>query len=138
VLGDRKGLQEGWSSFLSRFGFDCFFTLTFRNPAWSAECAVDRACRLLRKFFKHRHMKLDAFVVAEQHLNGCYHVHGMLRLGALSDDQGVQLLRGLWTLGFNTYGRCQFDLIRSSESVRLYISKYLTKRVADYRLLGLK
>lgn len=131
-------VQEGWSEFFSRFGFDCFFTLTFREPSFSAECACDRAERLLRKFFKHRHQKLDAFVVAEQHLNGSYHAHGLLRLGALGREQSIELLRGLWTLGFNTYGRCRFDLIRNQEAVRLYISKYLTKRIADYRLIGLK
>lgn len=132
----RQDLKESWAKFLERFEFDCFFTLTYRAPATSAILSIDRASRLLGKFYDSLKIPLQSFIVAEQHESGTYHAHGLLRLGTLNKENQVLLCRALWKAGWQKYGRCSFELIRSSEDVRAYVGKYLTKRVADHRFVG--
>lgn len=129
-------LQTSWIEFLERFKFDCWFTLTFRVPSASAGLAIDRASRLIAKVSRRlRIMGLLAFVVAERHSNGTYHCHGLLRLGALSDEVIRMVLTVFWEIAFDMFGRNSFALVRDSCAVRTYVSKYLTKRPADYRFV---
>lgn len=136
----RQELQTEWIAFLSRFGFDAWFTVTYKTPAASSILAIDRTQRVLRKAFKQIKTPLDAFIVSEQHRDGTYHSHGMLKLGALSAEMERQLLRYLWDCTFHdsVCGRNSFSIIRESDAVRRYVSKYLVKRPADFRFLGFK
>lgn len=131
----QEKLIDAWVELLGRFEYDCFFTLTFRNPATSSILAIDRASRLLTKFFKSIHHPLRSFVVAEQHQSGLYHVHGLLHLGALSSLHAEQILTALWKAGFDRFGRCSFELVQDPSRVRSYVSKYLIKKVCDHRFV---
>lgn len=132
----KRELVSAWSEFLNRFEYDCFFTLTYREPAQSAMLAIDRASRLLGKFYDNLDRPLNAFVVAEQHRNGSYHAHGLLELKGLDREADVMLCRALWQAGYDKFGLCRFELVRDGGQVRNYVSKYLVKRVADHRFIG--
>lgn len=135
---NKEHLIEEWVEFLDGFGYDCFFTLTFREPASSSILAIDRAAKLLSKFGKSIHFYFSAFIVAEQHKSGMYHVHGLLRLGALDSSHTELMLEGLWRAGFEKFGRCSFQLVKDGGRVRAYVSKYLVKKVCDHRFVGMQ
>jgi hypothetical protein len=135
---EKQQLRQEWASFLGRFHFDVWFTLTFKNPANSGGLAIARTARLLRKAFKGVGIEGDnlAFVVAEEHrLGGMYHTHGMMRLDALDKQFEDTFLRYFHRVAFELYGRNRFSRIACNDSVRYYVSKYITKRVADWLII---
>jgi len=126
---------DSWVSMLDEKKYDCFFTLTYREPASSSILAIDRGQRLLRRYFKSLKFRLDAFVVAEQHKSGLYHCHGLLKI-PLTNETNVDLfLTGLWKIGYEKFGRCSFQKIVDPERVRKYIAKYLLKDGGDWRFV---
>jgi hypothetical protein len=133
---ERIALQNAWTSFLAKFKFDCWFTLTYRNPAQSSILAIDRAARLINLVVKRTKLHIAAFIVAEQHRSGTFHCHGLMRLGALSAEIERMILHYFWQVGFDLFGRNSFAMVRDSDAVRIYVSKYLTKRPADHRFVG--
>ena len=98
---------------------------------------IDRACKLLRKVSKKLGTKIGGFIVAEEHRNGTFHVHGLMRLGALSNDTSKDMLREFWAMGLELYGRNSFALVKDSEAVRKYVAKYLIKGPADHRFINI-
>jgi hypothetical protein len=135
---ERIELQTAWAAFLGKFKFDCWFTLTYRNPAQSGILAIDRAVRLINLVVKRTKLHIAAFVVAEQHRSGTYHCHGLMRLGALSVEIERTILRYFWQVGFDLFGRNSFAMVRDSDAVRIYVSKYLTKKPADHRFVNIQ
>lgn len=131
-------LRSAWVTFLGKYAFDSWFTLTYRNPAQSSILAIDRAAKLVIRVCKHLKLNLGAFIVAESHRNGSYHCHGLMRLGAASKEMDAMILRTFWQIGFNMYGRCSFDLVRDPDAVTQYVSKYLTKGFTDHRFLNVR
>jgi hypothetical protein len=129
-------LAKAWVAFLGKFKFDCWFTLTFRNPAQSSILAIDRAVRLVNLVVKRTKIKVSAFIVAEQHRSGTFHCHGLMRLGALSAEIERMILHYFWQIGLEMFGRNSFAMVRDSDAVRIYVSKYLTKKPADHRFVG--
>jgi len=132
---NRDACIDAWISTLEKFQFDCFFTLTYKEPAESSMLAIDRASRLLTKNFKKLKIPLSAFVAAEPHRSGLYHCHGLLKLGALGDLQKKLILTDLWKVGYEMFGRCSFEVIEDAERVRAYVSKYLLKSNCDWRFV---
>jgi len=126
---------DSWIAKLNEFQFDCFFTLTYKEPADSSILAIDRAARMLTKNFKKLKIPLCAFVAAEPHRSGLYHCHGLLKLGGLCDWQKKLILTDLWKVGYEMYGRCSFEVIEDAERVRAYVSKYLLKSECDWRFV---
>lgn len=96
----RQALKQEWVNLLNQLGCDVWFTLTFRKGASSAMLAVDRTKRLLKKACKSIDLECNAFIVAEQHLSGTYHAHGMMVVGALSEELEAMFLRHFWKLAF--------------------------------------
>ncbi|MBI5304883.1 MAG: hypothetical protein HY868_22305 [Chloroflexi bacterium] len=123
---------------MSQLGCDAWFTLTFRDGASSAELAVDRTIALLRQACKEIKLDCNAFVVAEQHRNGTFHSHGMMRLGALSQEFEREILQHFWRVAMEKYGRNRFTRIANGNAVGYYVAKYLTKNLADWRFVGFK
>lgn len=128
-----RELQSSWASFLEKFSFDCWFTLTFKKPAQSGILAIDRTIRLIETVSKKAKINVSAFVVAEAHKNGSYHSHGLMRIGALTAELERIILKIFWEIGVDMFGRNSFALVRDSAAVRVYVSKYLTKQPADHR-----
>lgn len=135
---EREKLRAGWNQFLGGQGFDCFWTMTYKEPANSAGLAIDRSKRLLTNFYKSisKGAQVHAFIVAEQHLSGSYHVHGLMRLGVQGDDIQFAMRKGLWAAAHKKYGRARFEPVNDADAVRGYVCKYLTKRVCDYAVVG--
>jgi hypothetical protein len=140
----RHGCREEWVSFLDRFGFDTWFTITVdakKHSPWksgvqamgSVEAGLKAACAAM-------HIPLDAFIVAEVFDSGLYHCHGMMRVGALDEVYQRLALSALWRYCFDRFGRSRFEVVRSSQDVQGYVSKYLTKsgNEIEWRLLGLR
>jgi hypothetical protein len=124
-------LEHGWAEFLQEQGYDCFFTVTFRDPAHSPEAAIWRAKTFLIRYFEGRCERVKAFIVAEPHELGFYHVHGLL------DSHGsFELRRSLWSHCFNRHGRCRFEPFESSEAVAVYVMKYCVKQSSSWEMIG--
>jgi hypothetical protein len=135
---NRQELKRAWATLLSQLGCNVWFTITFRKGAQSAMLAVDRTTRLLKKAHEGIKMDCNAFVVGEQHKNGTYHTHGMLRLGALSKEFEDIFLKYFWEVTFKAHGRNVFSRIRKGDAVGYYVAKYVSKEMADFRFIGFK
>jgi len=131
----RDEMIDSWVELLDKKKFDCFFTLTFREPASGSILAIDRGQRLLRYYFKSLKFPLDAFIVAEQHKSGLYHVHGLLKIPRMMETNVDMFLTGLWKIGYEKFGRCSFQKIVDPERVRKYVAKYLLKDGGDWRFV---
>ena len=134
----RQELKHAWCDLLTQLDCDVWFTLTFRKGADSAMLAIDRTKRVLRKACEGVQMECNAFIVAEQHTNGTYHTHGMLRVGALSQAFEEIFLQHFWRVAFEAHGRNAFTRISDGDAVGYYVAKYLTKELSDYRFIGFK
>jgi len=134
----KQEIQVAWAGFLERFNFDTWFTLTYREPAQSAILAVDRAVRLVKTVCKRLKISVAVFIVAEQHRNGSYHCHGLMRLDALPGHLAANVLTAFWSIALDLFGRNSFAGVKDSTAVRTYVSKYLTKQPADWRLMNVQ
>jgi hypothetical protein len=134
----KQELKQTWVNLLAHLNFDVWFTLTFRDSASSAGLAIARTVRLLKSACKEIHLECNAFIVAEEHRNGTYHAHGLMRVCALSKEFEQDILRHLWQCALDKYGRNSFTPIGKRDAVSHYVAKYLTKNFADYRLVGFK
>lgn len=134
----KQELKQSWVNVLSQLGFDVWFTLTFRDGASSAGLAIARTIRLLKSACKEIHLECNAFIVAEEHRNGTYHAHGLMRVQALSKEFEQDILRHLWQRALDKYGRNSFTPIGKRDAVGYYVAKYLTKDLADYCFVGCK
>lgn len=134
----REALLAGWSEFLGRFGFDCFATLTFKVPAATGQTALRRGIKFLRTFYKPLKRKPFAFLCAEPHQSGSYHVHGLIRLESLDEQHGYLMRQGMWEQAHKQYGRARFEPVYSADAVERYIAKYLVKGdgLAEHVIIG--
>lgn len=134
----RDKVKCQWMRFLEPLGGDTFFTITFDDRkggfARGANQACNRGVQLLGGVARKWGRPIPGFVVAEQHENGSYHVHGLLRLGGRSEEELGHMRSMLWRAAFDTYGRSEFRAIGDVEGVRGYVSKYLLKEVAEFRI----
>jgi len=125
-------LAEAWVDWLSGFGFQGFYTQTFKDPVRFPRLAMDRGWRILRSLAGRYGVGVRAFLVAEEHRLGTYHTHGLVMTFPIPLMDLPGSLRFVWIFGFETYGLCRFEDIRSIGGVAGYVAKYITKRVADY------
>jgi hypothetical protein len=126
-----EAARAGWVKFLAARRYDCFFTMTFQSAARSSDAALHRAEMFLTRYFSGRREKVSAFIVAEPHQLGHYHIHGLL------DSHGsFQLRRALWAAGKNRHGRCRFEPLRNGEAVQAYVTKYCLKESAAWLMVG--
>jgi hypothetical protein len=134
----KQELKQTWVNLLTQLNFDVWFTLTFRDSASSAGLAIARTVRLLKSACKEIHLECNAFIVAEEHRNGTYHAHGLMRVRALSQEFEQDILRHLWQRAYDKYGRNSFTPIGKWDAVGHYVAKYLTKDFSDYSFVGFK
>jgi len=95
---------------------------------------MDRLARVVNVLAVRYEVPVLAFIVAEQHRLGSYHAHAILA----SESPGCSLLelpdslRFLWLEGSERFGICRAVSIERIGGVVGYVSKYITKRVAEY------
>lgn len=123
----KRAKQKIWDIARSN-SWDYFFTLTF-DP-----CCVNRydysACAdLIKKFTKSlAYYNCDWIIVPEQHADGAYHFHGLIR-GTPPLDIGKVMKDGsvLYNLRNYRYGFTSCSRIKNEQSVATYLTKYITK-----------
>lgn len=129
---DIDDVRRAWVRFLSGFGFQCFYTQTFADPVRFPRLAMDRGWRVLRSLAGRYGVGVRAFLVAEEHILGTYHTHGLVMTFPIPLMELPSSLKFLWMLGFERYGLCRIEDIKSVGGVSGYVAKYITKRIADY------
>lgn len=155
VRGEDKVHEEKLSQSLSRArsvirqvvicnDWDWFFTCTLnpdkhnRHSLYAFQVAFPQWIRDYRKKYK---CKIEYAIVPEQHKDGAWHVHGVLRgipTSHISDFiPGIHpqklINKGYKNWGFcsEKFGYCSLDQIKDPVAVGHYLSKYITKEVAD-------
>lgn len=80
--------------------------------------------------YKHQ-IKIDYVMIPEMHKDGSWHLHGLLM--GLPEDHLKTNEHGYldWFPYRNKFGYCSIDRIKSHEAVSKYITKYITKDLAD-------
>jgi hypothetical protein len=132
----------GWVDLLERLHPDTFWTITFDHKkcgfAHSGQNAVDRSEWVINKVAKSVGCPLPSFIVAEQHIDGAYHCHGLSRIAGLTGELDWMIRKALWETAFAKYGRNEFREIESIGGVRGYVSKYVVKSRADWKIISPK
>jgi len=126
-----QDLRQAWQDWLSRFGFQAFYTQTFAEPVMYPRLAMNRAWHVLRTLTGRYGVGVRAFIVAEQHLLGTYHAHALVLTFPTPVLRLRDSLRWVWLVG-SEYGLCRFESIDSIGGVSGYVSRYLTNRMCDY------
>lgn len=140
----RQRLRDAWLSFLSRYPWQVFFTISYRDEI-PARLAIDRAARWLHGLWSVYSDRVDsmmAFIVAEQfRFRGGYHCHGLMYTSPISYLDIPDSLRMGWLHGRELFeSMVRMEGIRSVGNVQGYVSKYLTKgfeyREPDYDIVS--
>lgn len=101
--------------------WDHLVTLTFRWEAsiWSAK-------RCFRKFMAREYPRLSYFAAFEPNPGrDGHHVHSVL-----AGDSNLYR-KGMWRALFDRYGRTEVEKVKQKQDCTSYVSKYLTKAMAD-------
>jgi len=136
-IDENVQLREAWSSWLAGLGFQAFYTQTYADPCHYPRLAIERGWRVIRTLAVRYEVDVFAFLVAEEHRNGTYHCHGLVRTSPVGVLALKDSLRWIWLLG-SEWGLCRFESIARVGGVTGYVAKYLTKRICDYDLFEVK
>lgn len=126
----RQNARTSLAGFLQQYTWDAFFTATFSKPANTPSLACDRVLRAMPYCTR-------AFVAAEPHKLGNYHAHGLIyanpeRLSLA----GAEHVLDSFTSNLKRYGWSSVSAIRDKGAVSNYCSKYITKDMSDWRMIG--
>lgn len=133
-LSPAKQLHNGWLSFLSRYEWQWFCTMTFRDSVHPE--SADKRFRLFvsklnRALFGPRwsskkHMTVYWARGMEYQKRGVLHFHALLACGG--KDLTQQAVRQRWVAVWNDLsGYARIENVRSSEEATRYVTKYVTK-----------
>ena len=124
-------VQEAWGKWLSLREWDWFLTITFKRPRKDVILALNAVENALKSVYSHP----TAFLGAEYHRSGDVHVHGLFKLCRSCRLEDTTL--HLWSALFNRLGRSEVVPPRHKADVIKYTTKYCTKDLTDWRILGL-
>lgn len=122
-------VQSGWAEWLSGVDWDWFLTVTFKRPRKDVILALNAVENAINSVYSHS----TAFLGAEYHRSGDVHIHGLFKLpeGHRHNDSNW-----LWATLFERLGRSEVVPPRQAADVILYTTKYCTKDLTDWRILG--
>lgn len=95
----------------------------------------------LRNYSKKHDIKLAYLFIPEQHKDGAWHIHGFIR--GIPDEDITDFVVGVhpqklidagyknWIPYFNKFGFVSLGKIRNAEACSKYVTKYVTKDMAD-------
>jgi len=126
-----KDVQTGWAEWLSTVEWDWFLTITFKRPRKDVILALNAVEAALKSVYSHP----TAFLGAEYHRSGDVHVHGLFKLCTACQLQGDSF--ALWQALFSRLGRSEVVPPRQKADVIKYTTKYCTKDLTDWRILGI-
>lgn len=110
--------------------WDYFATFTFESNRYDYDSCKERMRNFLRNFKARKAPDLEWLVVPEQHKDGAWHMHALLQ-GSL-DAYLTQTWRSkrYALMGYNL-GKCELEKVEDTGRVSSYITKYITKELAD-------
>lgn len=121
--------QIALAGFLQEYSWDYWFTATSKDKdrIKHPTVAIKRALGAVSGFDR-------SFVGAEPHRLGGWHTHGLI---SSSVDPGEKEgIRVLLERRLSRYGYCQVSPVRNARAVASYVSKYITKDLAEWCLTG--
>jgi hypothetical protein len=121
-----KQANEALSAFLQGYPWDSFITATFKRRVNYPRTAIEKVSREL---FEHPSGR--AFLAAEEHYLGGWHVHGLVKWSSPTDVSNHFAKIRLERLGFS-----RVESIRNIGGSAGYCAKYLLKTQADYEFYG--
>ena len=132
---DFEKVREGYGTWLSKYPWQLWCTLTFRYAPSSAS-----ALRSYRRWLNRSGLWLGglpySFVGTEEgRLFGRVHLHALIGVGRCNDSLQIDR-EWLWSTWYQSYGRALILPYDRSKGASFYISKYITKELGDYEVLG--
>lgn len=112
--------------------FKYFFTITFSPffDRFDLSCCLNSFRITLKKMNRARGTQIKYLIVPEQHKNGAWHFHGFF-------NEDIEKFLYLNDYGFldisflNHNGYCNVQLINHKERIASYITKYVSKNLAN-------
>lgn len=125
--------------------FQYFVTLTLDKEKLDR---YDLACfkKKLREFIKYYKKKngctIQYVLVPEQHKDGAWHMHGLIKGIPREDLYSFDCIEGMpydlyhkdyycWKPYFDNFGFCSMGVIKSQEAVSKYMTKYIRKSLGE-------
>ena len=126
------GLKEAWVEFLSRWRWDAFLTITYREPRQPhhAQASLNAIAKVIRR---HTHRRV--FLGGELHISRALHVHGLLQFPGHDPSFYRAAGSALWSELFERFGRSQVSPVQAQEAVSTYVTKYSVKDLTEWLML---
>lgn len=110
--------------------WDYFATFTMRDNRYDYDSCKDRLRKFLNNFKCRKVSDLEYLVVPEQHMDGAWHFHALLK-GNIDAYLSETWHKGRYEIiGYNL-GKCELENVKDTNRVASYITKYITKDLAN-------
>lgn len=106
-----------------------FATFTFASDRYDYESCKRRLQYFLNNFSK-RKTHIEYLVIPEQHKDGAWHFHSLIQ-GDLSEFLTKGWNKGRFVLPDYSHGINEFEVVRDTQRVSMYITKYITKELQN-------
>jgi len=141
---DRRQLQEAYGEWLDTFEWHLFTTLTFRKTP-SSRTSINHFRRFARHLERLAPGGIGYFVGSET--GGDYgreHLHALIRVAPDPNSDCIHshgervhsLIHPSWKWWFNAYGRALILPFERDKGATHYVTKYVTKTLADWDIGG--
>lgn len=108
--------------------FDYFATFTFAEYRYDYDSCKTRLLQWLKNFQKRKE-RIEWLCVPEQHKDGAWHFHAMIK-GDMSEYLVAGVHSGRYIIPSYRFGINEVEPIRDSNRCASYITKYITKELA--------
>lgn len=108
--------------------FDYFATFTFAENRYDYDSCKSRLLQWLKNFQKRKE-RIEWLCVPEQHADGAWHFHAMIK-GDMSEYLVAGVHDGRYIIPSYRFGINEVEPIRDSNRCASYITKYITKELA--------
>lgn len=109
--------------------WDYFATFTFAIDRYDYEHCKKRLQYFLNNFSK-RKTHIEYIAIPEMHADGAWHFHALVQ-GDLNDYLRKGWNPGRFTLPDYSHGINEFEPVRDTQRVSMYITKYITKELQN-------
>ena len=106
-----------------------FATFTFASDRYDYDSCKKRLQYFLNNFSK-RKVHIEYLIVPEQHKDGAWHFHALIQAD-LSDYLTKGWNKGRFILPDYSHGINEFEPVRDTQRVSMYITKYITKELQN-------
>lgn len=110
--------------------WDYFATFTMSENRYDYDSCKDRLRKFLNNFKGRKAGDLEYLVVPEQHKDGAWHFHGLLK-GNIDAYLSKTWHKGRYELVGYNLGKCELENVKDTNRVASYITKYITKDLAN-------